>query len=404
MKKRVLWISPYAPYDKVAHGGGKTHNYYVKYFHHNSNCEITLISLCMNYEEENLDLDGYGISNNIYVMDKTIYSKIHRLLLSGVAFRNPFDKYGGKCLPYERAQIKKMIQQYSKENEPNLIILQWTFSLMLIDDLKKRFPNSKIIAIEEDVSFLNYDRKRLSTPNIWSKYFWSKRYKTLKKVELENLQKTDVVVTNNFKDSQLLIENGLECSKIYTAAPYIADYSVVKRERKDKNIIFFGDMSREENYNSAIWFIKHVMPLIKDTQIYFTIIGNKPNNALFKYKGPRVKITGYVEDVSSIFSTCMCMVAPLVGGAGIKIKVLEAMSAGIPVLTNEIGIEGIAAVAGKDFLYCTSPEEYALAIDNIAQNPKLEEELSDCSRKFINDHFNLANKLEGLIRLLELKD
>ena len=273
MKKRVLWISPYAPYDKVAHGGGKTHNYYVKYFHHNSNCEITLISLCMNYEEENLDLDGYGISNNIYVMDKTIYSKIHRLLLSGVAFRNPFDKYGGKCLPYERAQIKKMIQQYSKENEPNLIILQWTFSLMLIDDLKKRFPNSKIIAIEEDVSFLNYDRKRLSTPNIWSKYFWSKRYKTLKKVELENLEKTDVVVTNNFKDSQLLINNGVDYSKIYTAAPYIDDYSVVKRERKDKNIIFFGDMSREENYNSAIWFIKKVMPLIKDTQIYFTVIG-----------------------------------------------------------------------------------------------------------------------------------
>lgn len=403
MKKKVLWISPYAPYDKVAHGGGKTHNYYVKYFHSNSNCDITLLSLCMNYEEKKLDLDNYDINNSIYVMDKTAFSKIQRIILSGLAFRNPFDIYGGKCLPYERHQMKKMIQQYAKKNQPHIVILQWTFSLMLSDDIQELFPKCRIVAIEEDVSFLNYNRKKDAASNLWTKFFWKKRYEILKKIELEKLNNIHTVVTNNVKDTRLLIRNGVNREKIYTATPYIDDYSDVNRENINKNIIFFGDMSREENYNSAIWFIKNVLPLVKEKGICFTIIGNKPNDALFKYAGPQVKITGYMEDVSPLFSSCLCMAAPLVGGAGIKIKILEAMSAGIPVLTNEIGIEGIEAVPGRDFLYCTLPEEYAIAIDNIINDHILAKKLSVCSREFINKHYNLSNKIDGLIRLLDLQ-
>ena len=61
----------------------------------------------------------------------------------------------------------------------------------------------------------------------------------------------------------------------------------------------------------------------------------------------------------------MCLVAPLVLGAGIKVKILEALSSGIPVITNDIGIEGIPAQSGCEYIHCIKPEEYAKAIREI---------------------------------------
>lgn len=401
-KRKLLWISPYAPYDKVAHGGGKTHNFYIKYFQQKNCFDITLLSLCMNEEKEKLDLDRYGIKNQISVMDQNVLARLIRLVRSGMAYRNAWDKYGGVCLPYERTCMKKMIRQYyDLGNRPDIIILQWTFSLMLIDLLKEYFPDSIVVGIEEDVTFLNIMRKASDAQTSKREQtFWRRRLSILKKKELLALEKCSLIVTNNYKDTGLLVANGIDESAIFTSAPYIDLYTQVKRTKKSKDIIFFGAMSRPENYKSAIWFIENVLPKVSE-EIHFIIIGNAPDQSLKKYESDRVVLTGYVEDVSEWFSACMCMVAPLVGGAGIKIKILEALSAGIPVLTNAIGIEGIEAVDQRDYLYCETPEDYIRYIDLIACGEYDTKQLSQNARKFVNDNYNLAQKLDQLISRIQ---
>ena len=75
------------------------------------------------------------------------------------------------------------------------------------------------------------------------------------------------------------------------------------------------------------------------------------------FKPDVITVTGFVKEISKYFEQSLCLVAPLVLGAGIKIKVLEAMSAGLPVLTNQIGIEGIPAQNGIHYYYCERPQE-----------------------------------------------
>lgn len=89
----------------------------------------------------------------------------------------------------------------------------------------------------------------------------------------------------------------------------------------------------------------------------------------------------------------MCMVAPLVLGAGIKVKIIEALSSGIPVLTNEIGIEGIHAETGRDYLLCRTPEEYAEAIQKAA-NGKLDS-IGENGRRFVSTEFNVEGSIEN---------
>lgn len=396
--QKVLWISPYAPYDSVAHGGGKTHNFYIKYFHKSKKYDITLLSMCLPEEEAKLDLDEYGIKHHIFVLDKTRMSKLCRLLISGLAFRNPFEKYGGVCLPYERRQTQKQIKEYHKAGEkPDVIVLQWTFSLMFVEELKTMFPESKMIAIEEDVTFLNYERKRANANGRWQQCFWKKRYNLIKKKELSYLEKVDLIVTNNKKDTALLLDNGITEDKIFTSAPYIEDYLELSYNNQSKDIIFYGAMSRPENYESAIWFIENVFPHIHDVDVRFVVVGSKPHDSLCRYTDDRIIVKGFVEDVGTILSQGLCMVAPLLGGAGIKIKVLEAMSVGMPVLTNYIGIEGIDVIDGREYCHCESPEEYICAITNILEGNINIKTISENAKKYIMQNYNLSIKLDQLI-------
>ena len=139
--------------------------------------------------------------------------------------------------------------------------------------------------------------------------------------------------------------------------------------------------------------------MLADTDLRFVIVGSNPNKELLKYCSERVIVTGYIEDVSQYFEECLCLVAPLVHGAGIKVKILEAMSAGIPVLTNDIGIEGIPA--GRDsYLHCSSPEDYATAIRKILNGEIDGSSIGQNGAAFINDQYNFGKSYTDFVNLI----
>jgi glycosyltransferase involved in cell wall biosynthesis len=87
----------------------------------------------------------------------------------------------------------------------------------------------------------------------------------------------------------------------------------------------------------------------------------------------------------------------LVLGAGIKVKVLEGMSAGLPVITNEIGIEGIDAVDGKDYIYAEKPEEYAAAIEKLLNDKVYRMSMSVSAKEFLAAEFNLETNMKKFL-------
>lgn len=399
-KKKVLYISMMAPYDSVDHAGGKVHNFYLKYMHRSGRFDITLLSMCWKREEDKLDLDRYGIKNDIYVLDK---NKIHRLIrkgISGFSYFNPFDKYGSLFLDYERHQYKRLISRHyrkvkeKQEEKPDIIILQWTQMIFLIDFVKKLFPNTKVIAIEEDVSYLNYYRMIGLSKTILNKSISKYRYRNVKKLELKALKKADVIVNNNHKDFILLQNDGIESAKLRELPIYFQSYESVDRKKQTRDILFYGAMARPENYKSALWFIENVMPLLSEENVRFVVVGSRPDNALLDKQSENVIVTGFVESVAPFFERSLCLVAPLVLGAGVKVKILEAMSSGIPVLTNDIGIEGIPAQDGLHFHLCIKPDDYARVIKKIiadGQTVNLE------AKKFVKESYDLPKALQKLI-------
>ena len=397
--KNLLWVSALVPYDTVGHAGGKIHNYYLKYLKKNSDYNIKLVSFYRENEVEKIDLDKYEIDS---VLLKRCILGFPRTLYNLESFFNPFNRYAGIDQNYTVYQLKKALNQVKNEGfEPHIIILQWTEMLVLIDIIKAIFPSAKVIAIEEDVKFLNFERKYKNANNYIVRWFRKIKYYRLKKIELQACNKSNKVILNNTKDYNLLKENKIDASKLYVWQPYFENKAKYPYQGNSKNIIFYGAMSRDENWKSAIWFIENVFYNLEDQTTKFLIIGGNPAPQLLKYSSERIKVLGFVDDIGPYFQEGMCLVAPLLLGAGIKIKVLEAMSAGIPVLTNEIGIEGIPAEEGKDFIFCQNATEYVEAIELLVKHTDKKLKLSANSKNFIKEKFDLQVSAENFIRLLK---
>ena len=403
--KQLLWVSPYVPYDTVSHAGGQNHNYYVKYFQKHGEFDIHLVTLAEKNQFECIDLDQYKISYDVDVVNATRLKDLFRKLYNLNSAYNPYHKLCGMIFSYQYRALRKGILRYAQTYTPEIVILQWTGAAFLLPEIRDRFPEAYVVLIEEDVSFLGYERRYRSEGNSFLKWKWRKRAQRLKEKELDLILRSDLTVVNNPKDYALLNRNGIWKDKLMVIAPYFHDYSKIERKHIRPMVLFFGLMSRWENQEAALWFIRNVMPLLADTELNFAVIGGNPSDELRACEGDRVKVYGYVEDVSPWFAEALCMVVPLHLGAGIKIKVLEAMSAGMPVLSSGIGREGIPAENENEIYYCETPQEYDKIIRLLYRSKEERVRVSDAAKDFIQRTYDTNRQLEELIdRLLQIPE
>lgn len=399
MKNKLLWVSMFAPYDTVPHAGGKIHNYYIKELNKENHFDIKLLSTCKESELEKIDLKQYRIDYDLIIRDENCIN--YSLKIKNAVYRIwPFSSQMDYISKITTDKIVSRMEEYKNNGyKPEIIVLQWTQVVLLYYKVKKLFPLAKIVAIEEDVSYLSIDRKIKKSNNWVSKiYFWAE-YRRLKRVELAALNHMDLIINNNEKDKRLIEK--IVHTDIWVWAPYFDSYIDEHRIKCNKDILFYGAMNRQENWRSALWFIDNVLPKLKGNR--FVIVGNKPAKELICRANDQVIIKGFVEDVSPYFRESLCLVAPLVLGAGVKIKIIEGLSSGIPVLTNKLGIEGINALNGRDFFFCEEPQEYIQVIENLNSGKIDCAKVENNAKNFIKKNYNYKEDAKTFdMKLLEL--
>lgn len=393
--KKILWISPYAPYDKIGHAGGKNHNFYIKSFAKSGLFDIILFTLAQDNQLSFLDCEKYGIDCRKNVIKTDLIHKGLRYLFNAESEYNPFNRYYGIFANYQRKLLIDLIKKEHNNVDPDIIILQWTQCLLLYPLIERLWPEKKIVAIEEDVSYLKYFRRYKDAKNLYSSLIWKYKYFGLKKKEIEYLIKSDLVVVNNEKDKGLLAKDGPGLKNVVRGPAYFDNYSFRKCTETDKTVVFYGAMNRTENELSIRWFIKSVMPLIPEYTLL--VIGGGVKESLKQLERDNVKMLDFVDDPALVWKNSVCMVVPLLYGAGIKIKVLEAFSAGLPVLTNEIGIEGIAARPGMDYMHCNKPSDYADAIRKLNSNPEFACKMAENASLILKRDFDNDKMIGDLI-------
>lgn len=388
----------YMPYDSVPHAGGRALNYYIKTVAENAT--VRLLSLATRTEVQKSTIQLYGIEPDYIVYDEIAHKTLKKIASLNSKF-NPFHKYGNLIVEYKANALLARLKNYKKNNYvPSTIVLQWTEIIMLIDEIKKIFPTSRVIAVEEDVTYLRLMRESSRSKGSLSRGIKTIKYINEKRRELKALQAANYICVYNEKDKKLLCQDKLSPNKIFVLSPVFSQYCSTRCcNHKKHDMLFYGNMGRPENYDAVIRFITNVFPKIpyEDKRLY--VVGGNPEH-IEKYRSKNVIITGYIENPEWYFSSCNIFVAPIYMGAGIKIKIVEAMASGIPVITTDIGIEGIPAMDKKDYIAFKTDEDLVRLIDYYFTHVDELEKIGNQGKIRIEETFDMKRVTQDYSKLV----
>ncbi|MCU0666426.1 MAG: glycosyltransferase, partial [Candidatus Omnitrophica bacterium] len=166
---------------------------------------------------------------------------------------------------------------------------------------------------------------------------------------------------------------------------------------RDIDILFIGHMLHYPNIDGLRYFIKKILPLIKENnpKFKFNIIGSGLRKEEFGIKdNENISVTGEVGDVKEYLARAKILVVPIRLGSGIKVKILEAMAAGVPVVATEEAASGLKAVNGKDLYIASSREDFANKVLDLLQDKTKRNTMASNAKKVIKDYYDVNKTFE----------
>jgi glycosyltransferase involved in cell wall biosynthesis len=151
-------------------------------------------------------------------------------------------------------------------------------------------------------------------------------------------------------------------------------------------VLFSGKLSYHANAAAALRLVRRIMPIVWKTHPNTPVLlaGKDPSEAVRQLIADRrVYVTGYLPDLRPVFAQAAVAACPLVYGAGIQNKVLEAMACGIPVVTTPTAGAALAAVAGRDMLIADSDVAFADAICRCLDDVNWRHRVGDAGRAYV---------------------
>jgi len=252
----------------------------------------------------------------------------------------------------------------------------------LIRDSKKVILNVHDVNIQK---YHRYFRKRIASSVILPYIFFS-----------ENLffKKAGNVLVPSLKDKKLLRamykrgSNAVLPKGSFQGGPFVAN------ECADLNkFLFIGAWNRYENVQGLEWFIENVSPLLKKNYRFVVAGINLPESISKKFPGNFLSV-GFVNDLDKLITEASAVIAPLFFGAGIKFKVLDALSNGCRVIGTPIAFEGIEMNLRDTCFVCDSAWKFREAVDYCSGNSFQREPVIKAFRNFLKKFETASNLIE----------
>lgn len=170
-----------------------------------------------------------------------------------------------------------------------------------------------------------------------------------------------------------------------------------------QDILFVGGFDHAPNVDAVHYFCEQILPLLlpRLPDITLHIVGSNMPAEILRLKGPHVNPIGYVEDLREMFDRVRVFVAPLRYGAGLKGKVGQSMSYGVPVVGTSVAFEGFGIVDQQQGMIANEPDEFANAVIRAYSEPDLWQSLSTQAWELIEQRFSTHAVRESLQSLLQ---
>lgn len=255
--------------------------------------------------------------------------------------------------------------------------------------LIRKYSKAPVLLRAHNVEHLIWQRIAKSERNPFRRWYLKKLALALRAYECEHLNAYDGVVSITDNDARLLREMG--CRKPIVAIPFgISPESLENVEVEPNSLFHLGSMDWMPNLEGIQWFLDNVWPKVHEAmpQLTLYLAGRKMPDDLMRLDMEGVKVVGEVPDAMYFIATKQINVVPLLSGSGIRVKIIEAMSAGKTVIATTIGAEGIAYTEGRDLLVADTPEQFVQQIRRCVDDPDFCQSVGRSAYRLIAEEYS----------------
>jgi sugar transferase (PEP-CTERM/EpsH1 system associated) len=172
---------------------------------------------------------------------------------------------------------------------------------------------------------------------------------------------------------------------------YQPEYEDLEPRMPEQALVFTGTMDFRPNVDAVLWFARQVLPRVQKELpgVHFFVVGQRPHRRLDSLRSdPGITLTGWVKDPRPYIAQAAVYVAPLRIGGGTRLKLLEAMAMGKPVVATSLGAEGYPVADGRELSLADTPDDFAMTVVKLLRTPDWRAELGQAGRRFVEQQYD----------------
>lgn len=301
------------------------------------------------------------------------------------------------------AAMMQDLRRFMAEQDVDVLQIEDPAMALYVNAVPRKKDVKKVLTFH-DINFMKFRRIAKMEPSSKRKVRLLFHSWMMKKWEPKFSARFDLCVTMSDIDKELLlsvnpilniqtIPNGVDTKEF----PLLPE----KNGKLMYHILFVGNMDYRPNIDAVEYFTREVMPLLDERKpnYMFWIVGINPREEVLALKSSKVQVTGRVPDVRPYYENTQIVVVPLFAGGGTRLKILEAMSLGRPVVSTTIGAEGLALVSGEQYLVANTPQEFCDSIELLITDQEYRKKMIASGRDCVVAQYDwdaIAQNLEKL--------
>jgi glycosyltransferase involved in cell wall biosynthesis len=282
------------------------------------------------------------------------------------------------------------IREIALAERPAVVQIEHSLLMGYIDAVPAGIGCRTVLSLH-NVAFEQYRRMARLDCGIPARVGYRLKSSIMRRAEMGYVRRFDCCVTVSIAESDLLtdllppvrpvvIENGVDCTALQPLLP-----------APPAALLFAGVMDYPPNADAVVFFCRRILPLIRSRvpDVNLFIVGHSPPPRVVALaREPGVAVTGHVEDMRDYYARSSVAIVPLRAGGGTRLKIMESMALGRPVVSTTIGCEGLDVQDNVHLLIADDPTHFAECVVRLLLEPVLRDRISAEARLLVEQRYD----------------
>lgn len=374
---RILYLTN-KPIFPIVDGGCKAMHQFLKCL---IQCDYTIEHICFSTHKHSFDFENYpkSILDKIPTSNFDIDTKIKAI----PALKSLINRKSYVVSRFNSGEFHVKLDTLLSIGDFTHIILESLFLAPYIETFRKS-SKAKIILRTHNVEHKIWRQLALNTNNPFKKFYFNRLSEDLKKYEIQKLKTVDLIATITEEDFTAFEELGITSPK--TIIPIAIDLSENKVDYSVTNLFFIGSMNWKPNIEAVDWLVNEILPAVKIVypKIELHLAGSYMEKQFPTSENKGIINHSFVNDSHKFMQNNGLLISPIRSGSGVRVKLLEAMALGVPIVTTKIGAVGIQH--NNAVYLAETTAEFVSQIIELIKFQEKRRELGEKARNFIEDN------------------